>query len=229
MLRVGLTGELGSGKSTVARLLAAHGAHIFSSDDTGRALMQPGQPVFAAILDRFGPEILTPDGILDRPALARLAFHPDHPRVAELNAIVHPAVLALQERQLQILAKTDPNAVAVIESALLFTTKHGGTQQSPAEPWRNRFDRIVLVTAPEEIKLARFVLRIAAGRPLTPDQTQALEADGRARLATQRFPPQLPNNLLYLRNDGTLEDLLGATDRLWTDLQQIGVQPICQT
>ena len=216
MLRVGLTGELGSGKSTVAGLLASLGAHIFSSDETGRALMQPGQPVFAEILQHFGPSVLTPDGTLDRPALAALAFNPAQPRIEELNAIIHPAVLAEQERQLQTLAQADPHAIAVIESALLFTTRYGGDQ-----PWRTRFNRILLVTAPDRLKLARFVARSAAGRALTPAQLEAIEADGRQRLAAQRIPLELTHNCLPIPNNGNLEALQHRTEEVFRQLSHI--------
>ncbi len=216
MLRVGLTGELGSGKSTVARLLASLGAHIFSSDETGRALMQPGEPVFQAIVDHFGPAILHADGSLNRTALASLAFNPEHPRVEELNALVHPAVLAEQERQLQTLAQADPKAIAIIESALLFTTKYGGDQ-----PWRTRFDRILLVTAPDELKLARFVERSAAGQPLTPNQRQAIEADGRRRLAAQRIPPAVYPSCILVPNESGIEALQRRVNNAWKALKEL--------
>lgn len=216
MLRVGLTGELGSGKSTVAGMLASLGAHIFSSDETGRALMQPGQPVFTAILDHFGPTVLAPDGTLNRPTLAALAFNPARPRVEELNAIVHPAVLAEQERQLQTLAKAEPNAIAVIESALLFTTKHGGEQ-----PWHTRFDRILLVTAPDDLKLARFVERSVAGRALTPSQLESIKADGRQRLAAQRIPPEVYPNCALLPNESGIALLQTRVQAAWTALLKL--------
>ena len=94
MLRVGLTGDLGSGKSTVAAMLAARGAIILSSDEMGRAMMEPGQTVYAAIVATFGAGVVQPDGQLDRRELARLAFA--EKRVEALNAIVHPAVIAEQ-------------------------------------------------------------------------------------------------------------------------------------
>ncbi len=214
MLRVGLTGELGSGKSTVARLLAARGAHVFSSDEMGRALMQPGQAVFGAILDRFGPGVLAPDGTLDRPALAALAFNTEKPRIEELNALVHPAVLAEQERQLAALAQTDPQALAVIESALLFTTKHAGGSR----PWRTRFDRILLVTAPDALKIARFVERSAAGRPLTSAERQSLEADAHRRLQTQRIPAEAAADCLIIANTGDLAALERRTEQVFRQL-----------
>ena len=92
MLRVGLTGGLGSGKSTVAAMLRELGAQVIEADVLGRTLMEPGQPVFAAIVERFGPEVVGPDGRLNRAHLADLAFR--HSHLQELNAIVHPPVIA---------------------------------------------------------------------------------------------------------------------------------------
>src|SRR5579875_2821849 len=139
MLRVGLTGELGSGKSTVAQMLAQRGAIVLSSDEMGRAMMQPGQPAFAQILRRFGLSVLSRDGTLNRSALAKLAFDPQHPRVEELNAIIHPAVIAAQAEKISELERTNPHAIVVIESALIFSTKH-----APGRGWAERFDCIVL-------------------------------------------------------------------------------------
>ena len=138
MLRVGLTGDLGSGKSTVGRMLAERGAVVLSSDEMGRALMQPGQTVFAEIVAKFGAGVLAVDGTLDRHKLAALAFDPVRPRVEELNEIVHPAVIDAQAEHLAKLTKTNPHAIVVIESALIFSTTHvrEGT-------WRGRFDRIL--------------------------------------------------------------------------------------
>ena len=215
MLRVGLTGELGSGKSTVARLLGEHGAVVLNSDEMGRALMQPGEPVFAAIVEAFGPGVLASDGTLDRKALAGLAFDPDRPRVEELNRLIHPAVLAAQERQLAELAKTRPDAIAVVESALIFTTPHG----VGAEPWRSRFDTVVIVTAPDEVKIRRFVERVAGGRPLSGDERKALAQDAERRLAAQRIPAERLRESRVLRNDGDLGSLERETERLWAALQ----------
>ena len=96
MLRVGLTGDLGSGKSTVARMLAERGAVVLSSDEMGRALMQPGERPYAQIIAAFGSGIVAADGSLDRRKLAALAFDARNPRVDELNAIIHPAVIEIQ-------------------------------------------------------------------------------------------------------------------------------------
>jgi dephospho-CoA kinase len=215
MLRVGLTGDLGSGKSTVARMLAERGAVVFSSDEMGRALMQPGEPVFNEIVAQFGAAILTPDGSLDRHKLAALAFDPAHPRVAELNAIVHPAVIEAQAAQIAALAQTNPHAIAVVESALIFSTTH-----VPEGTWRSRFDRILLVEAPEAEKIARFVDRIAAGRTLSPEEREQLEADARRRLSVQHAT-EYAADCLVLHNDGDIEQLEHQVEAAWIELQQL--------
>src|SRR5579884_1042451 len=147
MLRVGLTGGLGSGKTTAARRFAELGAQVISADDVGRALMQPGEHVFAEIVANFGRGVVAEDGKLDRAALAKIAFGGDdaRPRIEELNAIVHPATIARQEKMIAEIAADHPDAVVVVESALVFETKHGGP-----EGWRRRFDKIILVRANEE-------------------------------------------------------------------------------
>src|SRR5271157_772665 len=96
MLKVGLTGGLGSGKSTVAGYLRELGAEVIEADELGRALMEPGQTVYAEIVRAFGPEVVGADGRLDRGRLAQLAFQGG--RLNDLNAIVHPAVIAAQQR-----------------------------------------------------------------------------------------------------------------------------------
>ncbi len=181
MLRVGLTGELGSGKSTVARMLAAHGAVVLSSDEMGRAMMQPGHPVFADIIERFGPTILNADGTINRHALAQVAFDPQNPRIEELNAIIHPAVIAAQAEKVAEIARAQPHAVVVVESALIFSTKH-----TPDGGWRSRFDCIVLVTAPDDIKIDRFIQRATSGSAPGSATTAHLRDDARRRLEAQR-------------------------------------------
>ena len=213
MLRVGLTGELGSGKSTVARLLAERGAVVLSSDEMARAMMQPGEPVFDAVVASFGPAVLLPDGSLNRRELARLAFDPEHPRVEELNAIIHPAVFAEQERRLAAIARDQPDAIVVIESALIFSTKHAGEQ-----PWRSRFDRIIVVTAPDELKIQRFIERMAAGRALTASEQAALRTDAEQRLTAQRITPEIAPGNLFLANDSGMEELRERTDQVWRRL-----------
>jgi dephospho-CoA kinase len=209
MLRVGLTGELGSGKSAVARMLAAHGAVVLSSDEMGRAMMQPGHPAFAQIVERFGSTILNADGTLNRSALAKQAFDPQSPRVEELNAIIHPAVIAEQAKRIAELARRQPHAVVVVESALIFSTKH-----SPKGGWVSRFDCIVLVTASDELKIERFVQRAASAS----SGEAALRDDARRRLEAQRARAPAGIRSYTLENNGSLSDLEHKVDALWDQL-----------
>jgi dephospho-CoA kinase len=213
MLRVGLTGGLGSGKSTAARMFAAKGAHVFSADEIGRELMQPGQAVYAAIVAKFGPEVVKADGTLDRPALARIAFGGG--RIEELNAIVHPATIARQAELIAELAARDPDTVAIVESALIFETKYGGEGG-----WHQRFDRIIFVQAPESEKIARFVARSAGGRTLSDVERAALEAEARRRMANQAATERNAEACDYvLVNDGSLEGLQAQVDAAWQALR----------
>jgi dephospho-CoA kinase len=215
MLRVGLTGDLGSGKSTVAKMLAERGAIVFSSDEMGRAMMQPGQPVYTAIVAKFGQGVLLPDGSLNRSELARLAFA--EKRVEELNAIVHPAVIEEQARLISELAETQPQAIAVVESALIFSTKHG----IEGHAWHERFDEILLVTAPENVKIARFIERVSADRALSPEELVALEADARRRLKAQRAAMAHEQDCIVIRNNGDLTALEARINDVWHALQRM--------
>ena len=199
MLRVGLTGGLGSGKSTVAQILRELGAEVSESDDVGRALMEPGQPVYQEILRVFGTEMAGPDGRLDRAQLAQAAFAGG--RLHELNAIVHPAVIEAQRRWMLDVFARDPAAVAVVVSALIFEVERDararGEQDSVMSDWRRRIDRVVVVTAPDEIKIARYVNRLG----LSSVEREKATADARARLAHQ-----VPDEVKAARADYVLEN-----------------------
>jgi len=208
MLCVALTGGLGAGKSTAARMFQALGAHVLSSDEMGRAMMQPDQPVYAAIVQHFGPDVVLSGGELNRPALAKLAFADG--RVEELNAIVHPAVIARQEELVQEIAASNPKAIVILESALIFETKHTG------DNWRDRFDKVILVTAPEDLKIARFVSRASKGQVLTDTQREALEAEAKRRLDQQISDEKKASLSDYvLTNNGPEVELEWQIDRLW--------------
>jgi dephospho-CoA kinase len=212
MLRVGLTGDLGSGKSAVAAMLAARGAVILSSDEMARAMMSPGEKVYDEIVAHFGPEVLAADKTLDRRKLAMLAFDPAHPRIAELNAIVHPAVIAAQAERIAALAES--HTILVIESALIFSARTAAGEK----PWRERFDRILLVTAPEQQKIARFVDRVAAGRKLSSTERAAAEADAMRRLRVQQQTAENAAECLVIPNDGTLAQLEQHVDAAWREI-----------
>jgi len=213
MLRVALTGGLGAGKSTAARMFEALGAHVLSSDAMGRELMQPGHAVYHAIVERFGPQIVLANGELDRAALAKIAFAEG--RVEELNAIVHPAVIAKQAELIAAISAEDSGAVVMVESALIFETKYAGE-----EGWRKRFDKVVLVTAPEEVKIARFVARASQGVELNDTEREVLEAEALRRLA-QQIPDEIKASLsdYVLTNSGPATELEWQVDQLWPILK----------
>jgi dephospho-CoA kinase len=218
MLRVGLTGGMGSGKSTAAQMFAAHGAYVFSADEIGRGLMQPGQTVYAAIVARFGPSVVAADGSLDRGALARIAFGDG--RIEELNAIVHPATIARQAELIEEIAARDPDAVVIVESALIFETKYGGE-----DGWHKRFDKIILVKATEDLKIARFIRRTSGKDNPGPGEREALEAEARRRLAKQAETERNAEHCDYvLTNDGSLEGLQVQVDALWPTLKAAAKQ-----
>lgn len=203
-------------------MLAAHGAHILSADDLARSLMQPGTEVFAAIVRTFGTEVVQPDGSLDRPALARLAFAGD--RVEELNAIIHPATIALQAQRAAEVFDRQADAIVVIESALIFETKHGAgmhngpsNESSSGPAWSTRFDHILLVTASEDHKIARFIAR--SGAPEDPAARQALAEEARRRLARMIPDSQKAAGCDFLiENDGSLHQLQLQVDAVWNQL-----------
>jgi dephospho-CoA kinase len=218
MLRVGLTGGLGSGKSTAARLFAALGAHVLQSDAIGRQMMEPGQSVYAAIAAHFGESVVSADGTLDRRALARIGFAEG--RVEELNAIVHPAVIARQSELSEAIYARDPEAVVIIESALIFETNYGG-----ATRWQSRFDRIILVTAPEEVKIERFVARATPDGRLSEAHRAELEAEAQRRLS-QQIPDEKKSALCdyVLTKGGAMTELEWQVDQLWPILKAAAVE-----
>jgi len=214
MLRVGLTGGLASGKSTAARRFAELGAHVLYADDIARGLMQPGEAVYQQIVERFGPGILADGGQIDRAALARVAF--GEGRIEELNAIVHPATVARQAELIAEIAARDRDAVVMVESALIFETKHGGeTRHGGEKGWQSRFDCIILVRAAQETRVARFVARGPR------DAQSELEEDARRRMAQQLDDDWKAERSDYvITNDGTVENLIAQVDAIWPQLQE---------
>ena len=218
MLRVGLTGSLGSGKSTVAGMLRELGAKIIEADGLGRAMMEPGETVYQQIVDHFGPEVVSADGRLNRTRLAELAFQGG--RLNELNAIVHPAVIAAQRRWMDELFARDPAAVAVLESALIFEVvrdaRARGEKESVLSDWRRRIDRIIVVTAPDELKIARYAARISS----SPEGRSAAEAEARVRLGHQIPDAEKAAQADYvLDNSGDLDSLRRQVEELWQRLK----------
>ncbi|HEY5256153.1 MAG TPA: dephospho-CoA kinase [Acidobacteriaceae bacterium] len=222
MLRVGLTGGLASGKSTVASLFARRGVHILNADQIGRELMQPGQPVYDAILAHFrgysdAPPLTLADGQLDRSALARYVLSTG--KLDELSRIVHPPVVAEQERRTQLIFAADQDAIVMVESALIFEADRAKT----APGFSHRFDKLILVTAPEDLRLDRYKTR--GGKVLSAEELAALEEDGRKRIAKQMTDQEkVPLCDFVIENSGSLEHLETEVETILKQLQQENVR-----
>lgn len=224
MLRVGLTGGLGSGKSTVGQFLRELGAHVIEADELGRTVMEPGAATFKEIVRCFGPEVVGADGRLNRAKLAEVAFRGG--RLQELNAIVHPAVIEMQRQWMNEVFARDPAAVAVVVSALIFEVERDaqarGEKDTVLADWRRRIDRVVVVTAPDDVKIARYVNRLG----LSEEKRAAAETDARARLAHQVSDEVKAARANYvIENNGNIDGLREKTTRLWEWLRAQSNKP----
>jgi dephospho-CoA kinase len=195
VLRVGLTGGIGSGKSTVGRLLAEHGAVVVDSDVLAREVVAPGTPGLGEIVAQFGPDVLTSAGELDRPAMGRRVFADPGAR-ARLEAIIHPRVRA---RAAEIEAASPPDAVVVHDIPLLVETGQSGG-----------FDVVVVVDAPVELQVARLT-----------DDRELSEDEARSRIGAQATrEDRLAAADHVIVNDTTMQRLRQAVDRLWEQLSR---------
>jgi dephospho-CoA kinase len=167
MLRVGLTGGIATGKSTVAAILRELGCRILEADKIAHRMIEPGAAAYEDVIREFGRGVLTPDGRVDRPKLAAIVFA-DPARLARLNAIVHPPVLEEQDRELDAIERAEPHAIAVVEAALLIEAGYA-----------KKLDFLVVTWCTPEQQLARLT-HMGAGRALTPEQ------------ARQRIAAQMP-------------------------------------
>lgn len=187
-MRVGLTGGIASGKSVVGGMLAALGAHVAQADQMSHELMRPGEPVYAKVVAKFGKEILNADGTVNRPRLAEIVFSSKSPRIAELNAIVHPAVIAEQEKWMGEIERRDPHAIAIVEAALIL--------EAGMKP---HFDKLIVVTCHPEQRIQRWMQRTGA------DYEEAKKE------VTRRVAAQLPDEEkikaadFLIDNSGSLE------------------------
>jgi dephospho-CoA kinase len=196
---VALTGGIASGKSTIARRLAAHGAVIVDADQIVRDVQQPGSAVLAAIAAEFGDEMLRADGSLDRARLAAAVFG-DADAVKRLNAIVHPAVRAESARRFDAAFAADPEAVVVYDVPLLVEARLG-------DPW----DLVVVAHAPADVRGRRLV-----------DLRGLDAAEAEARIASQvSDEDRLRIADVVIETDGAITDTLAQTDRLWAALPQL--------
>jgi dephospho-CoA kinase len=198
MLKVGLTGGIASGKTTVLAMFASLGAHTLRADTVAHDLMTPGEAVYARIVAAFGPGILAGDGAIARPKLAAAAF-PN--RIAELNAIVHPAVLDFEDEWMRKMGEADPNGVAICEAALLIEA--GGLA---------RFNRLIVVACTLEQKIARFAQR-------TGTSIESAASEVRQRMASQ-MPEEEKVKLadFVIDNSATRKQADQRVQEIWTEL-----------
>ncbi len=222
MLKVGLTGGIASGKSVVGEMFAGLGAHLVQADRIAHSLMQPGEAVYNEVVRHFGREILNPDGSVNRGRLAELAFGPGRrvaadirgdrdknegqraSRVAELNRIVHPAVIRSQDEWMRAIGRQDPHAVAMVEAALIL---EAGARES--------FDRLVVVTCDEAQRVARFAAR------------QKIDLEAARKEVARRMAAQLPDEEkikaadYVIDNSGPLDATREQVGQVWSKLRAV--------
>ncbi len=200
MILVGLTGGIGSGKSTVSVLLAERGAIIIDADAITREVQQPGSPLLEKLSDRFGPGVIAADGSLDRAALAAIAFA-DADALKALNAIVHPAIGVVVNSR--VMAQRATDNVVVMDIPLLTENPREGLQAT------------IVVDLPEEQQVQRLV-----------DFRGFDEADARARMARQATREQRLERATYvIDNSGTVDALTEQVNMIWDSLRGLPQLP----
>jgi dephospho-CoA kinase len=206
VLRLGLTGGIASGKSVVGEMFVRLGAHLIQSDAVAHALMQPGQAVYEEVVSRFGREVLNADGSVNRSRLAAAAFGTPGgaaPRIKELNEIVHPAVIAHEKEWMEEIGRGDPNAIAIVEAALILEAGVGG-----------RFGRLIVVTCRPEQRIERFARRLG------------ISEDAARAEVTRRMAAQIPDEEkikaadFVIDNSGSLDATEQQVKRVFAALRR---------
>jgi dephospho-CoA kinase len=201
VLLVGLTGNIGAGKSTVAQLLSERGATIIDADVLARRAVEAGTPAYRKIVERWGPAVLAADGRLDRAALRRIVFA-DHDQLEKLNAIVHPEVERLRERLVDE-ARARHDRIVICDIPLLFESQNA-----------EAFDHVILVDAPRPLRLERLV----GDRGL--NETEAM-----AMIAAQ-MPAELKRARadFVIENDDTITALEARVESVWAAITQAAAE-----
>jgi dephospho-CoA kinase len=207
MLKVGLTGSIASGKSAVGEMFVALGAHLVQADRIAHQLMLPGQAVYNEVVRHFGGGVLNSDLSVNRSRLAEAAFgkgpSATASRIEELNRIVHPAVIRSQEEWMEEMGQQDPNAVAIVEAALIL---EAGAAK--------RFDRLIVVTCSDEQRIARFAAR------------QKLDLEAARKEVARRMAAQIPEAEkikvadFVIDNSGPLDQTREQVRRVWEQLRR---------
>jgi len=200
MLRVGLTGGIASGKSSVGAMFVELGAHLIQADAVAHSLMLPGRPVYAEVVRRFGSEILNSDGTIDRPKLAEAAFGTSGgaaPRVRELNEIVHPAVIAEENAWMEEVGRREADSIAIVEAALILESRA-----------TERFDRLIVVTCRPEQRVRRFATRLGISEEAARDEVN------------RRMAAQIPDDEKIRAADFVIDNS-GSLDATEQEVKQI--------
>lgn len=209
MLRVGLTGGLAAGKTVVAQMFSEMGARVMQADLVARELMAPGKPVYHDVVRHFGAEILSADGSINRPKLAKIVFGAG--RVHELNEIVHPAVIQSQEEWMAGVEAAEPEAVTIVEAALLF---EAGVAR--------RFEKLIVVTSPEELRIERYIQRTLPPGEASPAMVAELRAEAKRRLAAQISEAEKITAADYvIDNSGSLSATRQQAQRVYHHLERL--------
>jgi dephospho-CoA kinase len=205
LLKLGLTGGIASGKSVVGEMFVKRGAHLIQSDAVAHTLMDPGRPVYEEVVRRFGREILNPDGAVNRSRLAEAAFGTpggSPPRVKELNEIVHPAVIARENEWMQEIGRRDPNAIAVVEAALILEAGAA-----------DRFDRLIVVTCHPDQRTLRFAQRLGISE-------DAARAEVTRRMAAQMSDEEkIKAADFVIDNSGSLDETERQVEQVFAKLR----------
>lgn len=205
MLRVGLTGGIGCGKSTVAAMMRELGCHIIDADKMAHTLIAPGEPAYDDIRRRFGATVLAKDGSVDRARLAAVVFA-DTKELAALNAIVHPRVLDGIDREFERISRSDPRGIAVVEAALLIESGY-----------HKKLDRLVLVTCSREEQLDRLT-NPALGRSMSRQQAEQRIA---AQMTTEQKRAASAGKLDEIDCSGSLDETKKQVRELIERLRQM--------
>jgi dephospho-CoA kinase len=199
MLRVGLTGGIATGKTTVGELFVEHGCHLIDSDQIGHQLFEPGQAVHAAVVKEFGQGIVASDGSIDRRILGEIVFKDSQAR-SRLNGLVHPAIIERQQEWLKQVEAQDPTAIAIVAAALMIEV---GTYKN--------YDKIIVVTCTPEIQKER----LRARSRLPEDQIEA-------RIRSQMpMAEKVKYANFVIDNSGGIDATRGQVQRVHSELLRL--------
>ncbi len=189
MLKIGLTGGIATGKSSVGKMFAELGVHTIDADEIAHELMRPGEKVYDEVVRRFGEDVLNPDKTVNRTRLAEFAFDQRRPRIYELNSIVHPGVIQRYEQWMDEIGKREPDAIVMLEAALLLEAG-----------LRRRFDRVIVVSCKPQQRIERWEKRLQ------------VDAETARREVTRRMMAQAPDEAkiqaadYVIDNSGSVEE-----------------------